>query len=360
MARKMSTLQCELNFVCTLCSGVLKDPQQATCCGSLFCKSCISEKSCPAIKDNSNTCPTCNKRQLTYFPDKHVERLMSEVGSHSLELSNSSVSNDVRDFHPEYGTDKNELLESTDCRRDAIPINEVGCHAKSQKEPVECCLEDSTLHPPEDQSSCQEVADSRSGGVLPETICCLTTELYQLKKKFNERQQKIEQMLETQEKLLRTLGSKVETLEKRVCSHDLLPYRVIMPNILSYIEGEIGNEWKSPDFYTGTYSNKGYKLQLSIVPNSLHMRKKEKALSTRLLITNGEDDCKLAWPFHARFNLLFVDPTGTERPYEVTGRHTWKNPGDQSSMQFIACITHKDLLKYVQHDNNLHVWINDN
>ena len=336
----------ELNFVCELCSGILKDPQQATCCGSLFCKSCISEK----------YCPICNKRELTYFPDKNVERLISELGSHSRELSKSSQTDDVRHSYPEYGAGKNELLQSADCGRDAVE-----CHTKSQKEPIESCFEDSTLHLPEKQSFCQQTADSRSGDMLSgRTICCLTTELCQFKKEFNERQKKIKQMLETQEKIIQTLGSKVERLEKRVCSHVLLPYCVIMPNILSYIDGNIGEEWKSPDFYTGTYSNKGYKLQLSIVPNSLHMRKKEKALSARLLITNGEDNWKLAWPFHARFNLLFIDPTGTEKPYEVTGRHTWENPGDKSSMQFIACITHKDLFKYVEHDNNLHVWINDN
>lgn len=339
----MSTPHCELNFVCALCSDILKDPQQATCCGNLFCKSCISEK----------YCPICNKREITFFPDQHVERLISKLGSHSRELSKSYQPDDVGDSYPEYGTGKNELLESTDCGRDAVK-----CHTKSQKEP-ERCFEDSKLHVPEDQSFCQQATDSSSGGMLSGTISCLNTELYQFKKEFNDRQKKIEQMLKTQEKLLRALGSKVEALEKRVCSHVLLPYCVIMPNILSYIEGNLGDEWKSPHFYTGTYSNKGYRLQLSIVPNSLHMRKKEKALSARLLITNGEDDWKLAWPFHARFNLQFVDPTRTEKPYEVTGRHTWENPGDQSSMQFIACITHKDLLKYVQHDNSLHVWIND-
>ena len=183
----------------------------------------------------------------------------------------------------------------------------------------------------------------------------LSSKLSNFSKEFSKRQDKLEQMLDAQEKLLHMLYGKVETLENRICSHALLPYSVIVPNILSYTKGNIGEEWRSPDFYTGTYSNKSYKLQLSVVPNSLHMHNKEKALSARLLIRRGEKDDKLTWPFHARFNLIFVDPTNTEKPYEVIGRHTWESPNDESSMQFKACITHNDLLRYVKFDGNLHL-----
>ena len=190
-------------------------------------------------------------------------------------------------------------------------------------------------------------------------LASLSAKLSELHTHISERQEKIEKKLDVQEKLLQALCSKVEALENRVSSHALLPYSVTVPNIDHYIEGSIGDEWKSPKFYTGTHSDKKYRLQLSVVPNSIHKRNKETALSARLLITCGEADQRLTWPFHAMFILTFVDPSGNEQPYEVTGRHSWTGPSDELSMQFKGCITHKDLLKYVQDDNTLHLRIHD-
>ena len=74
-------------------------------------------------------------------------------------------------------------------------------------------------------------------------------------------------------------------------------------------------------------------------------------------------DQKLTWPFHAMFILTFVNPSGSEEPYEVTGQHTWTSPSDESSMQFKACMivspTKICYIKYVQDDNTLHLHIHD-
>ena len=187
----------------------------------------------------------------------------------------------------------------------------------------------------------------------------ISTKLSELQASISKRQEQIEEKLDAQEKVLQALCSKIRTLENRVSSHALLPYTVTVPDIDHYIEGSIGEEWKSPRFYTGTHSDKRYRLQLSVVPHSIHKRNKEAALSARLLITSGEADQRLTWPFHAMFILTFMDPSGTEEPYTVTGRHTWTSPSDESSMQFKACITHRDLLNYVQDDNTLHLCIHD-
>jgi hypothetical protein len=184
----------------------------------------------------------------------------------------------------------------------------------------------------------------------------LSSKLSQLQTSISERQEKIEEKLEAQGKLLL---AKIKALENRVSSHALLPYTVTVPDIDHYIEGSVGDEWKSPRFYTGTHSDKRYRLQLSVVPHSIHKRNREAAMSARLLITSGEADQRLPWPFHAMFILTFMDPSGAEEPYAVTGRHTWASASDESSMQFKACITHKDLLKYVLDDNTLHLCIHD-
>lgn len=59
----------ELQYECSVCLQVLCEPHQVTCCGSNFCKSCISR-----IKNNGAPCPLCNEPQFEIFPDKRLKR----------------------------------------------------------------------------------------------------------------------------------------------------------------------------------------------------------------------------------------------------------------------------------------------
>ena len=54
-------------YICTICTLVSCDPQQASCCGNVYCKSCKD------IGQHFN-CPTCH-HDLTnnYFPDRRAD-----------------------------------------------------------------------------------------------------------------------------------------------------------------------------------------------------------------------------------------------------------------------------------------------
>ena len=62
---------CDKNFVetppdeliCLICQSVALDPQQLTCCGKLYCKTCLDKQ-----KKAANSCPTCRK-VINSFPD---------------------------------------------------------------------------------------------------------------------------------------------------------------------------------------------------------------------------------------------------------------------------------------------------
>lgn len=391
---------CEINFICRLCSCILKNPQQTTCCGSHFCKNCIEAK----CSVGENTCPECSTTNVTYYPDRYFERLLHghisstgtecpkascHVAKHWKQGNDSAPFSDISTNTPSDSViDKGETLTGY-AEREKPPgmrsLKSRECTTERNSNPgesavVECGKMSTVSHislpcvvtmykdlkeighsgcSSKEQSNAKNALEAQDNSLLVANTH-LSSKVSKLSEQVSERQNRVEKMLDEQQKLIQTLSSKVQLLENRVCSHALLPYSVVIPNIESYIEGSIGDEWISPDFYTGTFSNKGYRLQLSIVPNSLHMRKKDKALSARLLITKGENDGKLNWPFYARFTLVFIDPSGREKPYEVKGRHTWESPSDESSMQFIACITHKDLVKYIQHDDSIHVCISDN
>ena len=337
----MMALQCKLNFTCGRCRDVLKDPQQTLCCGRHLCKGCVDE----IEKRETSACPFCKTEPLSCFQDKHFGRLVSELESQRAQTARQYT----------------EVL--CICIE---PTRSEGDHVKSKQAEESFESNAQSLAGESPVSSCGKVADScpqktnESHDKITSDITSLSSKLSEFQKQLGARQEKVEQMLENQVSLLQALSRKVEVLENRVSSHALLPFTAVIPCIDSYIEGDVGDEWKSQEFYTGTHSNKGYKLQLSVVPHSLHMRNKEKALSARLLITSGENDDRLSWPFHARFSLAFVDPSGKETPYEVGERcHTWVSPGDEKSMQFIACITHKELIKYVQCDNSLHLSVTE-
>ena len=58
---------------CPICLLILRKPTQLDCCGYDYCRSCIRK----ALRDQ-NACPMCKKQNPTSFPDKNMERSLSE------------------------------------------------------------------------------------------------------------------------------------------------------------------------------------------------------------------------------------------------------------------------------------------
>ena len=56
-------------YICTICTLVSCDPQQASCCGNVYCKSCLQQ-----LKRKTFKCPSC-RHDLTnkYFPDRRAD-----------------------------------------------------------------------------------------------------------------------------------------------------------------------------------------------------------------------------------------------------------------------------------------------
>ena len=55
-----------VNCFCSICSLVLRDPHQVTCCGSVFCRSCIKRVQSTA---GDSSCPSCKIAGFSYFAD---------------------------------------------------------------------------------------------------------------------------------------------------------------------------------------------------------------------------------------------------------------------------------------------------
>ena len=60
-------------FQCPICTLVPRDVHQASCCGKMFCKSCLDELKRTSIR---HTCPNCrtNLTNNHFFPDVNTNR----------------------------------------------------------------------------------------------------------------------------------------------------------------------------------------------------------------------------------------------------------------------------------------------
>ena len=324
--RLKSASESSTDFNCGLCNGILRSPQQTSCCGSHFCRGCLEER----VGDGRNNCPECKETGISYFRDISVEKQIAS--------SPTACTQPECPWTGEFGSLEAHLNEQCDYVKIKCEFSDVGCTAYLPKADMRTHLKD----------FCSEH--------LQLTYAFMVKKMASLQSHLD--QKGLEGELKNHSQMIKSLQSKVDDLEGRVGMHKLLPYKILIPNIDQFIHGRQGEEWKSPEFHTGTHDSKGYRMQLRVVPNSLsYTRNKDKALSARLFIVGDESSEKLTWPFHAKFTLEVIDPSGAEKPYEVTGRHSWKSPSDESSMRFQACIAHKDLIKYTKHDGCLHMLI---
>ena len=56
---------------CPVCRLIIRNPFQATCCGSGYCQACIEQ-----IKVNNDPCPSCKQQKFNTFEDKRLKRLL--------------------------------------------------------------------------------------------------------------------------------------------------------------------------------------------------------------------------------------------------------------------------------------------
>ena len=67
--------------ICPICTSVARNPLQSTCCGKIFCSSCLialnnSERS----YERHRTCPHCRKEPMGHcYPDRNSERLIMDL-----------------------------------------------------------------------------------------------------------------------------------------------------------------------------------------------------------------------------------------------------------------------------------------
>ncbi len=63
-------------FICNICTKVLRDPHLTGCCGQHYCESCLTHW---FKKHKAKTCPHCRENNLAHLQNKALKRQVNQL-----------------------------------------------------------------------------------------------------------------------------------------------------------------------------------------------------------------------------------------------------------------------------------------
>ena len=347
-----------IEYICHICILVSRDPQQVSCCGNIYCKSCLQQ-----LKESANDfkCPTCRSNiSNSYFSDTRVdkkikslkvyctnrERYCSQDGSscqwkgylkdidtHLQQCPYQFISctNDCGEYvqrkqlqyHLENDCPK-RLIECQYCKAD-VPYQHIKeFHLKvCPQYPILCTNEGCDQEIPRNRKRLHKNSCPK------EIICCQYKTIGCDKKMKREEQkehneQSMEEHLQmAKEQILELKEERTTLKEERVELNDKLEETeaMLQAKISSFQGGRLhqpmyhyiqlcefeekkddDEDWYSPGFYT---SPGGYKMCLNIVANGNDG--KGTHVSCFIFLMSGEYDNILEWPFQGEVTIELLN-----------------------------------------------------
>ena len=351
---------------CSICTLVLHDPQQVTCCSNRFCKSCLDQ-----IEGNS--CPLCRKT-INYFKDGGINR---EIIALKVYCTNSEEGCEWQGTINETGTSIDTHLNS--CTYQLVPCtNECGekirrstlkthltdnctkrivtCRYCKQRGTHQLIMSSSHLDECPDlpiqcsNEGCNEKIPRRSlashNETCPKAIIPCEYNTVGCNKKMKREEQEKHNKESTEVHLQLTKNQLESTNEQLKVSTETIQSLIEQKNPLitsnevfklsQFTKKKEGNEeWYSSGFYT---SPGGYKMSLNVDANG-YGEGKGTHVSCYTYLMAGEYDDTLEWPFqgevtikllnqledknHKKYTILFNESTLDEYNQRVReGRST--------------------------------------
>ena len=267
-----------IQFQCPVCLLVLREPYQATCCGTSFCKECIHR-----IKAVHQICPICRDSHITIYPNKGLQQ----------SLYNFRV----------YCTHKDKGCEWTG------ELRILDNHLNSDP-PADYSLQGC----PYTLINCPLGCDECKKGVYRKDIKAhvgdkmLSSEAIQPVQTRDARAKLEQRMSKLEEKVKELVASKPHPLgqsqrpDGRITG-TVKPIRAefIMNDFMEYKRDS--DSWYSPHFYT--HSN-GYKMCLRVFANG-NGSGHGTHLSVFVYLMQGEFDNQLKWPFQGNITVKLVN-----------------------------------------------------
>ena len=244
----------EVQSECPICLLVLREPNQATCCGKSFCKECIEQ-----VKANNQDCPTCNDKNFNLFHNKGLQQSLNDFEVYCSHKSKGCEwRGELRELDKHLNSDPpaDKSLEGCPFTVISCPLSHTGCEVKLPRRDVKVHVNDDLL-----------------GHLVKQTA--LVTEL----------KEKIENL----EDVLRNTG------------HRIGPVDITMTNFKRYQDDD--EQWFSQPFYTHLH---GYKMCLCVWRKGFGSGKGTH-LGVTVHLMRGEFDDQLKWPFRGDITVQLVD-----------------------------------------------------
>ena len=259
-----------------MCLQTLREPYQVTCCGYSFCRVCIER-----IKTDNKHCPTCNEENITYYPNKGLQRSLNDFEVYCTHRDKGcNWTGELRQLenHLNENPQLDRELEGCLFTRVDCKFKSVGCGVKTARGDVPDHLKDhSEIHLKLLQSSKSPL----SAAFLQAQV--QNAKLSQHVLGVNTMKEQYEQQLTSVNATLRRITEEYERLQKQVRTQHLPPtssqssvgqtpvlgigtptppVTFTMTNFDVRKKDDI--DWYSPPFYT---HHRGYKMCLLVYSN---------------------------------------------------------------------------------------------
>ena len=301
-------------YKCSICNLVSRDPQQATCCYSTFCKACLDLHLEQSSKQHTKCprCPAC-KEPLHYFKDGKLNREIKALTFYCINEGCKWKGNATeREAH--YNSCPYEMMLCTNKCRRKIRRSEMKTHLREKciKRQVHCeyCNKRGphnvitgkkhTDECPDYPVKCSNEECSRN---MPRRLLAFHIEACpkaMITCKYNtvgcnkimKREEKYKHEKESMQHHLELAMKRIDTRK--------LPTHIKFEQCTEKMKDEV---CFSPDFYT---SPEGYKMCLGIYLNG-NNDGKGTHVSCYIYLMTGKYDDTLEWPFHGEVTIELLN-----------------------------------------------------
>ena len=356
-------------YICTICTLVSCDPQQASCCGNVYCKSCLQQ-----LKDIGQhfNCPTC-RHDLTnnYFPDRRADLEIKSLQVYCTNISKScSWKGRLKDIDDHLQQCPNQILSCTNgCGKNIerkqlqhhlennCPKRLVKCRYCNEKEntfqfitkhhlkvcpqyPIQCTNTGCSKKVPRSQMiTHKESCPKEIISCEYSTIGCVETMKREEQEEHNEQSMNehlqmavkeiadLKSVKETSDREIADLKRAKETSDREIADlkraketsdREIADLKISLSQHIRFSEfskrKSNSEQWYSPGFYT---SPGGYKMSLRVDANGVGDGKGTH-VSCFIRLMSGEHDDILEWPFQGEVTVELLNQLEDKNHYKYT------------------------------------------
>ena len=328
-------------FQCPICTLVPRDVHQASCCGKMFCKSCLDE-----LKRTSTnyTCPNC-REDLTNncFKDSNTNRKIRNL--HILCTNKNCLWNgSLQDIDNHLSTCPFKIVECSNKCGKKLKRSNLENHLlnKCQKRKVSCvyCHEYQTINGDDHYKECPGYPVSCPNNGCQKKIkrrlmkkhrrsCPKEVECHYSKVGCHKKMKREDLRQHNKHKMEKHLASAVKTIEKLKHTIQQLEQQQVTKIKMAGFEAlkETNTTWYSPDFYSHLG---GYKLYLEVDANGIEDGEGTH-VSCFINLVPGEYDDTLEWPFQGEVTVELLNQLEDKNHYKDVTFFNHETPDDCKS-----------------------------